>query len=83
MHTQTTTLPDQLAALAVEIHQNADIKTFAVTGTFHGSIVQAKTEGEARRIFHRCYNGESVLSVTEKMPMRGIFRSSETVLIYQ
>lgn len=36
---------------------------FAVTGTFHGSIVVAKTEGEARRIFHRKYNGESIIAI--------------------
>lgn len=38
-------------------------KIFAVTGTFHGSIVFAKTEGEARRAFHKHYNGESIIEV--------------------
>jgi hypothetical protein len=38
------------------------MKTYAVTGTFHGSIIEAKTEGEARRIFHRHYNGESIIN---------------------
>jgi hypothetical protein len=42
------------------------MKTFAVTGTFHGSIVYAKTEGEARRIFHRYYNGESITNIRER-----------------
>lgn len=39
------------------------MKYFAVTGTFHGSIVLAYTEGDARRKFHSFYNGESILSV--------------------
>ncbi len=41
------------------------MRVFAVTGTFHGSIVECTTEGEARRIFHRHYNGESILSIRE------------------
>ena len=36
---------------------------WAVTGTFHGSIIEAKTEGEARRIFHKHYNGESITNI--------------------
>ena len=36
---------------------------YAVTGTKHGSIIQAKCEGDARRAFHQKYNGESILSV--------------------
>lgn len=39
------------------------MKVYAITGTFHGSIVQAKSEGEARRAFHKAYNGESILYV--------------------
>lgn len=39
------------------------MKTYIVTGTFHGSIIDAKTEGDARRLFHKLYNGESILSV--------------------
>lgn len=35
-------------------------KVYAVTGTYHGSIVTATSEGEARRIFHRFYGGESI-----------------------
>lgn len=38
-------------------------KTYAVTGTFHGSFVVAKTEGDARRAFHKKYNGESIIDV--------------------
>lgn len=37
------------------------MNTYAVTGTFHGSIIQADTEGEARRAFHREWNGESIV----------------------
>ena len=36
---------------------------FAVTGTFHGSIVYASSEDEARRIFHKYYNGESIVHI--------------------
>ncbi len=42
------------------------MNTYAVTGTFHGSIIYCHTEGEARRIFHAKYNGESILSVSKK-----------------
>lgn len=38
-------------------------KTYAVTGTYHGAIIYATSEGEARRIFHKHYNGESITSV--------------------
>jgi len=38
---------------------------FAVTGTFHGSIIECGTEGEARRIFHRQWNGESIIHIKE------------------
>jgi hypothetical protein len=36
---------------------------WAVTGTFHGSIVYAKSEGDARRAFHKHYNGESITHI--------------------
>lgn len=39
------------------------MKIYAVTGTFHGSIVEAKCEGDARRAFHKFYNGESITHV--------------------
>ena len=39
------------------------VYSYAVTGTFHGSIIEAETEGEARRIFHKHYNGESITHV--------------------
>lgn len=38
-------------------------KVYAVTGTFHGSIIYARTEGEARKLFHKAWNGESILKV--------------------
>lgn len=41
------------------------MKVYAVTGTFHGSIIQAKTEGDARRAFHKEWNGESILIVKD------------------
>ena len=40
-------------------------KVYAVTGTLNGSIVFAQSEGEARRVFHKRYNGESILLVKD------------------
>jgi hypothetical protein len=42
------------------------VYSYAVTGTFHGSIIEAKTEGEARRIFHKYYNGESITHIKKR-----------------
>ena len=42
------------------------VYSYAVTGTFHGSIIEAETEGEARRIFHKHYNGESITHVKKR-----------------
>jgi hypothetical protein len=42
------------------------VYTYAVTGTFHGSIVEAESEGEARRIFHKHYNGESITHIRKR-----------------
>lgn len=39
---------------------------WAVTGTFHGSIIEAETEGEARRVFHKHYNGESITHIEKR-----------------
>lgn len=39
---------------------------WAVTGIFHGSIIEAETEGEARRIFHKHYNGESITHIKKR-----------------
>jgi len=43
--------------------QQKNINRYAVTGTFHGSIIHAETEGMARKVFHTAYNGESIISV--------------------
>lgn len=40
-------------------------KVYAVTGTFHGSIITANSEGEARDIFHKYYKGESILYIKD------------------
>lgn len=37
------------------------MRIFALTGTYHGSIVNADTEGKARRMFHTFWNGESIV----------------------
>lgn len=42
------------------------MNTYAVTGTFHGSIVYANSEGDARRAFHNYYNGESIIYIIKK-----------------
>lgn len=39
---------------------NKIIKRYAVTGSRHGSIVLATSEGQARRLFHSHYGGESI-----------------------
>ena len=38
-------------------------KIYAVTGTYHGSLIIAKNEGHARRLFHKKWNGESITHV--------------------
>lgn len=43
------------------------MKSWSITGTFHGSIVYAATEGEARRAFHQKYNGESIVACYERL----------------
>jgi hypothetical protein len=42
------------------------VYSYAVTGTFHGSIVEAESEGEARRMFHKHYNGESITHIRKR-----------------
>lgn len=42
------------------------VYSYAITGTFHGSIVEAESEGEARRIFHKYYNGESIIHIRKR-----------------
>lgn len=43
--------------------EKCNVFEYAVTGTFHGAIVYAATEGDARRAFHKKYNGESITHV--------------------
>lgn len=40
--------------------------SYAVTGVFHGSLIAAENEGEARRIFHKYYNGESIIHIRKR-----------------
>jgi len=37
------------------------IKTYAVTGEYHGSIIQALSEEEAELIFKKYYNNEFII----------------------
>jgi hypothetical protein len=39
------------------------MQLYLITGTKHGAHIYAKTEGEARRIFHAYYRGESITHV--------------------
>jgi hypothetical protein len=41
------------------------MKYYAVTGTYHGSLIKAKCEGDARRTFHKFHNGESIIYFKE------------------
>lgn len=49
-----------------KVQKKLPIEYWAVTGTFHGSIVEAESEGEARRIFHKYYNGESIIHIRKR-----------------
>ena len=65
MNTEKTSLenenqPSCLCAVRRSVY------SYAVTGTFHGSIIEAETEGEARRIFHEHYNGESITHIKKR-----------------
>jgi len=40
------------------------IRLWLVTGTYHGSHVYCVSEGDARRTFHRHYNGESIVHIS-------------------
>lgn len=48
------------------------IRSYAVTGTFHGSLIDADTEGEARRIFHDHYHGESIIHIQPRYVPAGV-----------
>jgi hypothetical protein len=50
-----------------------DMKTmglYFITGIFHGSYVYAFSEGDARRAFHKKYNGESIVSFRKDGQLR-------------
>lgn len=55
------------------------MNTYAVTGTFHGSIIYAASEGDARRMFHQYYSGESIilLKLLNKRNMWKLTQSKE------
>ena len=57
---ENETQPSCLSAVRRSVY------SYAVTGTFHGSIVEAESEGEARRIFHKHYNGESITHIRKR-----------------
>jgi len=40
-------------------------KVYAVTGVHHGSIIEAYSTKEARKIFNKHYNGEKILVVKD------------------
>lgn len=48
---------------AKDTHKMAQKRLYSVTGTFHGAQVIASSEGEARRLFHAHYNGESIIHI--------------------
>jgi len=43
--------------------KNKRCTTWFVTGTWHGSIYTCDTEGEARKLFHKHFNGESIVNI--------------------
>lgn len=65
MNTEKTNLESGQPALSKTAVMRGAF-SWAVTGTFHGSIVEAETEGEARRIFHKYYNGESIIHIKKR-----------------
>ncbi len=63
MPTKTT----KTAPSAIDSRPTPDprpVRLFYVTGTYHGSHVYSKSEGDARRTFHAHYNGESIVHVS-------------------
>ena len=49
------------------------LKAIAVTGIFHGAIINAETESEAMRIFQKYYNGECIINIKKKHIPSGAF----------
>lgn len=37
--------------------------TWVITGTRHGAIIEAASEGDARRLFHQHFHGETIIYV--------------------
>ena len=46
-------------------------QTYLITGCYHGSIVTANSEGEARKLFHTMYNGETIVTIMTYRFKRG------------
>ena len=65
MNTDKTTLENESQPSCLGAVRRS-VYSYAVTGTFHGSIVEAESEGEARRIFHKHYNGESITHIRKR-----------------
>lgn len=40
-----------------------EFSTWAVTGTYHGSLIITTSEGLARSEFHRLWGGESIIHI--------------------
>lgn len=64
--TNTTEQPTSKGGGSTKPPVSRSATIYAVTGTFHGSLVEAHSEGEARRIFHRYYKGESITHVVKR-----------------
>ena len=47
-------------------------KTYIITGCSHGSIVTANSEGQARRLFHAMYDGESIVAIVTYRFKKGL-----------
>lgn len=57
---------------------------FYVTGTFHDAHVLALSEGDARRIFHHYYNGESIIHLhTNKKTYQSCYPRQDNYLKYR
>ena len=65
MNTEKTSLENENQPFCLGAVRRS-VYSYAVTGTFHGSIVEAENEGEARRIFHKHYNGESITHIRKR-----------------
>jgi hypothetical protein len=48
-----------------EESQSRVSRLYYVTGTFHGSHIHTYSEGDARKIFHSYWNGESIIHLCD------------------